>query len=96
MGFFDSIAINNKINKLKNYKSDLGDDSSSVRYYNEKIDNLISDFQSFIKSGHSGVTNKLYDYKEPYQDNDSNLSSARSYIQSEIKYLNKQLSDEKD
>lgn len=94
MGLFDSIGIQNKIWKLSNYKSDLGDDYSAIQRYNGCIDAIISDFQSFIRSGSSDVTSKLYDFKEPYQYNDSNLTTARSYIQYEINNLNRQLSDE--
>lgn len=96
MGIIDSISINNRIRKLSNFKSDLCDDYSAIQYYNSKIDSIIGDFQSFVKTDYSAVTSKLYDYKEPYQYNDSNLTTARSYIQYEINSLNRQLSSDND
>lgn len=96
MGIFDNLAINNKIRKLTNYRSDLCDDTSAIQSYNGKIDAIIGDFQSFIKSGSSAVTSKLYDYKEPYQYNDSNLTTARDYIQYEINNLNRQKANSDD
>ena len=96
MGILDTISINNKIRKLTNYRSDLCDDTSAIQSYNGKIDAIIGDFQSFIKSGSSAVTSKLYDYKEPYQHNDSNLTTARNYIQYEINNLNRQKANSND
>lgn len=93
MGIVDTISINNKIRKLTNYKSDLCDDSSAIQSYNKKIDAIMGDFQSFVKTGYSAVTSKLDDLKEPYQHNDSNLNSARNYIQYEINNLNRQKSN---
>lgn len=91
MGLFD--GTERKINKLKGYKEDLGDDYSSIQRYNKHVDSIISDFQSFIKSGYSGVTGKLEDFKEPYQSNDSTLQTACSYIQNEINRLQRSLSE---
>lgn len=93
MGLFDNMTINYKINKLENRKSDLCDDQSSISNYNQKIDDIISDFQSFVKSNNSDVCSKLCDYKEVYQYNDSYLSSARTYIEQEISHLSQQLED---
>ena len=93
MGFLDNIAINNRIRRLTNYKSDLCDDTSAIQSYNGKIDAIIEDYQSFVKSGSSAVTSKLYEYKEPYQYNDSALNTARNYIQYEINNLNRQKSN---
>lgn len=90
MGFFENISINNKISKLKRYKNDLNDDYSAVSTYNDLIDAIISDYQDFVKTGYSGVTNKLENYKEPYQYNDSKLTNATSYIQREINYWENQ------
>ncbi len=93
MGFFDSMALSVKISKLKKYKSDLGDDYNAIQRYNGQIDSIISDYQSFIRTGSSGVTNKLYEYKEPYQYNDNSLTSASSYIQREINKLKREQSE---
>lgn len=94
MGLFDGYAIKNKINKLKKAKSDLSDDSSAISSYNKYIDSVISDFCAFVKNGNGTVTNQLSGYKEPYQYNDGNLISASNYIQSEINYQNRALSED--
>lgn len=93
MGLFDEAAIKRKINKLKKAKTDLSDDSSAITSYNKYIDLIISDFRSFVKSGNTAVVNQLSGYKEPYQYNDGNLTSASNLIQSEINYHSKSLSN---
>lgn len=93
MGLFNNMSINYRINKLENRKSDLCDDQTAVANYNKKIDEIISDFQSFVKSSNSDVVSKLSDYKETYQYNDGYLSSARSCIEKEITHLSQQLED---
>lgn len=94
MGLFDEYAIKNKINKLKKAKSDLNDDSFAISSYNKYIDSIISDFCAFVKNGNGTVANQLNGYKEPYQYSDGNLINASNYIQSEIKYQNKTLSED--
>ena len=76
-----------KIAKLRSYKNDLDNDSLSIRIYNEKIDSAISNYQKFIRTGNAVVVDRLDDYREPQQGNDSNLSNARTYIQREINRL---------
>lgn len=93
MGLFDEVAIKNKISKLKKAKSDLNDDSSAISSYNKYINSIISDFRSFVKSGNGAVVNQLGGYMEPYQYNDGNLTNASNFIQSEINYHNKSLSN---
>lgn len=94
MAFFDDYKIRNQIWKLGNYRDDLCNDGSAITNYNRKIDEIISDFQSFVKKDNSAVVGKLGDYKEPYQGNDSNLCNARTYIQREINRLNNKLSED--
>lgn len=93
MGLFDEIAIKNSIRKLNNAKDDLNNDYSPIRQYNDHIDSVISDFQSFV--GNRGVAAvievKLGACKEAYQYNDGYLTTASNYIQNEINHLKSKL-----
>lgn len=91
MGVFDRWAIESRIRKLERKKTDLTDDSSSIRNINNSIDNVISDVRSFIRNGNSVIVSKLGEYKEPYQWNDHNLNMAGEYIQRDINYWRRQL-----
>lgn len=92
MSVLKKATIKNRIRKLNSAKSDLTDDGTAIRNYNSNIDSIISDFQSFVKSGNSAVVSRLGNYREPYQYNDGNLTAASNYIQSEINSLNRSLS----
>lgn len=94
MGILDTISTKNDIRKLSNYKSDLSNDYSAIQRYNGYVDAIISDIQSFLRNGSSDIVSKLYDFKEPYQYNDGNLSTACNYIQYEINRLKQKLSDD--
>lgn len=94
MGILDTISTKNDIRKLSNYKSDLSNDYSAIQRYNGHVEAIISDIQSFLRNGYSDIVSKLYDFKEPYQYNDGNLSTACNYIQYEINRLNQKLSDD--
>lgn len=87
MSSFSRYQIQRNINKLARIRTDLTDDGGSIRTYNAGIDSIISDFQSFVRSGNGTVVFKLKNYKEPYQDNDSHNINAKYYVQREINYL---------
>ncbi len=86
-------GIQMKINRLTRARTDLSDDYNSISDINNKINNIIEDVQSFIQVGSGTIASKLYDLKEPYQSNDSDITNARTYIQYEINYLNRKLGD---
>jgi hypothetical protein len=90
MAMVDILAVKSRIQKLKNKKADLTDDYSSISTINSAVGATAYSMQSFVGGSLSGLS-KFESYKEPYQANDSTLTSAAAYIQREIDYLNKTL-----
>lgn len=74
-----------KLNKLCNIRTDLGDDSSHISTINSSIQSVADDFEDlFSYSGSGSVKSKIEGLKEPSQSNDSNIKNAKSYCQYEI------------
>ena len=82
-----------RVERLRNVRKDLCDDENSIRTINNRINEVIDDVQSFIRSGSGAITSKLNNLKEPYQSNDSDIINAREYVRREIEYLNRQIDD---
>jgi len=93
MGIFDDWGTKSKIRRLEKYKSDLTDDHSAIANYNKEINDIISDYQKFVRRDNYAVVNLLEDFKEPYQYNDGNLNSSCRYIEKEITKLSNELED---
>lgn len=86
--------VKGKIKTLNNCKKDLQDDSGKVSAINKNVNSLISDVQSFLGvRGAAKIVDRLEELAEPYQGSDACLSSAISYIDNEIYYLNKGLKE---
>ena len=78
-----------KLNKLCNIRTDLGDDSSHVSTINSAIQSVADDFEdlfsySYGSTNSGSVKNKIEGLKEPSQSNDRNIKNAKSYCQHEI------------
>ena len=79
-----------KLTKLCNIKTDLGDDSSSISSINSYIQSVADNFASLVKSANSSaIKGKIEDLKEPAQANDSLIKNAKSYCQYEINNVSK-------
>ncbi len=76
---------NQKLNKLCNIRTDLGDDGSHITTINNAIQAVADDFSDLIKSSEcSTLVSKIVALKEPYQGNDSYIINAKSCCQAEI------------
>ncbi len=74
-----------KLNKLCNIRTDLGDDSSHISTVNSAIQAAADDFEDlFSYTGSGSVKTKIEGLKEPSQGSDSNIKNAKSYCQYEI------------
>lgn len=81
--------------KLVKYKDDLSDDNNAITSINYDVDNLVQCFNDIIKSDNlGGIIEKIENLKEASQYNDSNISSARSYLQYEINAVNREIEEE--
>lgn len=84
-----------KLNKLCNIRTDLGDDSSSITSINRSIQSVADDFISLIKMPSSyGVRSRIESLKEPYQGSDSYIRNAKSYCQYEINRVCRAIEEE--
>lgn len=88
---------NQKLNKLCNIRTDLGDDSSHIATINSAIQGVADEFNGLIKfSGCNKVDDKIAALKEPYQSSDSDIKNAKSYCQYEINRVCAAIENEKN
>lgn len=74
-----------KLNKLCNIRTDLGDDAAHISTINSAIQAAADSFcDLFTYSGSDSVKAGIEDLKEQAQGNDSNIRNAKSYCQYEI------------
>lgn len=85
----------NKLNKLCNIRTDLGDDASHISTINSAIQAAADSFcDLLVYSGSSSVKAGIEDLKEPVQGNDSNIINAKSYCQYEINRVSAEMKAE--
>jgi 3-methyladenine DNA glycosylase AlkC len=78
--------------RLQNALKDLSDDSGDVSKLNRQVTELITECSDLIKCPASKtIESRLERLREPTQDADSQLSSARHYIQLEITALDRDI-----
>jgi len=74
--------------RLQNCLKGLSDDSGDISKLNRQVGNLIDETNDLIRCSSSRtIETRLERLREPSQDADSHLSSARHYVQLEIKAL---------
>lgn len=84
------------VKNLKKYKEDLTDDKGEITSINKYKDELQEDFSKFISSDNiKPIINKMDDLREQYETSDSSIISAVSYIDKEIRALEKEIAAEK-
>ena len=78
--------------RLQNALKDLSDDSGDISKLNRQVTELINECSDLIKcSASKTIESRLERLREPAQDADSQLSSARHYIQMEITALDRDI-----
>jgi predicted RNase H-like nuclease (RuvC/YqgF family) len=84
------------LKKLNSYKSDLNNDFEDINTINCKIDELNDYFGIAINSDNTSMIKQKIDaLVEPVQS-DSYISSANSYIDSEISDLEREIREEEE
>lgn len=84
-----------KLNKLCNIRTDLGDDYSAITTINNHIQSVADNYVSLVSSSQSNIVKgKIEDLKEPSQTNDGLIVNAKSYCQYEINRVCKEIDAE--
>jgi len=78
--------------RLQRYHKDLSDDSGDISKLNRQVGELIDECNDLIRcSASRSIEDRLGRLREPSQDSDSQLNSARNYIQLEINALDRDI-----
>lgn len=78
--------------RLQNALKDLSDDSGDISKLNRQVTELINECSDLIRCPASKtIESRLERLREPSQDSDAQLSSARHYIQLELNALEKDI-----
>lgn len=87
--------LQQKYNRLADYKRELHYGSDIVSALNRQIEKIMDNYQSAVKGDYYGFNISDFSvYKEETPDNDSRIQEARSYIQREMDEIKREIAEE--